>query len=110
MYKLNDLLSYFCLNQWTFNDSNTEDLYKNLSETDKQIFQFDISNLDWKEYIQIWYLGVRRYIIKDDLKNTKLGEKRQFYFKLGHYVLMCAYFFIIWKFISLAFEFFKLIL
>lgn len=103
MYKLNELLSYFCLKEWAFDDTNIQQLHKNLTEDDKQIFQFDIESLDWKEYIQIWYLGIRRYIIKDDLKNTKVGTKRQHYFKVGHYIIIGLYISIFWSMIRTIF-------
>ncbi|CAH1643969.1 unnamed protein product [Spodoptera littoralis] len=75
MTRLMVALSYFTLNDWHFADNNTEALYDNLSAADKEIFSFDIDRLNWTEFMSSFVIGVRQYILKDGLVNTKVKNK-----------------------------------
>ncbi|XP_072948668.1 fatty acyl-CoA reductase wat-like [Epargyreus clarus] len=77
------VLSYFGLNEWLFEDNNTLSLYNSLSTTDKVLFNCDMSLVDNTELIVMWILGIRRYIIKDNLNNTEHCQATR---KLGHII------------------------
>ncbi|XP_047038771.1 fatty acyl-CoA reductase wat-like [Helicoverpa zea] len=81
MYKLQVALSYFACFEWRFIDDNTAKLFDSLSEADKAIFEFDVKKIDWGEYVLIWYLGLRKYVIKDGLQGTAKGVRNQEVFK-----------------------------
>ncbi|XP_047038878.1 fatty acyl-CoA reductase wat-like [Helicoverpa zea] len=98
MYKLQVVLSYFTCFQWRFIDDNTAKLFDSLSETDKVIFEFDVNKIDWKEYMVIWYVGIRKYIFKDGLKGTVKGVQRQQIFKyLSFFIIGPLYFYALFK-------------
>lgn len=40
-------------------------LWSCLSERDKQIFKFNLDDLDWKTYFKHHIYGIRLYIVKD---------------------------------------------
>lgn len=71
MKKANTALAYFANNQWEFCDKNTVSLWKNLSEADKNIFFFDIKNMSWDYYSKACAIGLRLYLVKDDLHTLK---------------------------------------
>ncbi|KAJ8707588.1 hypothetical protein PYW07_011265 [Mythimna separata] len=51
MYKMSTALSYFTVNDWNFVDENTANLYNSLSSIDKEIFDFDVTKIDWQEHL-----------------------------------------------------------
>ncbi|XP_075988834.1 fatty acyl-CoA reductase wat-like [Anticarsia gemmatalis] len=107
-------LSYFSLNSWNFQDKNLENLYNSLSPEDKEIFNFDIDNMDWKEYLLTWSIGVRKYIVKDGLKGTYYAVNKQRVKRILHYILSALYIYGLYKMLHYSYIlivfFFKLFL
>lgn len=71
MRKANAALSFFANNQWEFNDNNTSALWKNMSESDKKLFFFDIKEMSWDYYARACAIGLRLYLVKDDIHTLK---------------------------------------
>ncbi|KAF9413057.1 hypothetical protein HW555_008609 [Spodoptera exigua] len=105
MTRLMLALSYFSLNDWHFADDNTEALYDNLSAADKEIFSFDIDRLNWTEFVASWGVGVRQYILKDGLVNTRYGIKRLKMLRALTYIGTIIYLFVLYKTIQFSFYF-----
>jgi len=59
------LISLFSTHQWHFVSDNFTLLLENLSAEDRNIFGFDVRQIDWMVYMKNYGLGVRRYILKD---------------------------------------------
>ncbi|CAH0602084.1 unnamed protein product [Chrysodeixis includens] len=97
MYKMSKALSYFTTHSWRFVDGNTEALYNNLSAVDKVIFDFDVMTIDWKEYMLKWIIGLRKYVIKDGLKGTPYGCRKQFILFLVNIIVAPLYFYGLFK-------------
>jgi alcohol-forming fatty acyl-CoA reductase len=51
-------------------------LWLNLNTEDKKLFYFDMSSLDWEEYIKEYMKGMRVYLFKDDLSNAADARKK----------------------------------
>lgn len=71
MKKANTALSFFANKQWEFNNDNTQKLWENLSEADRNIFFFDIKSMSWDYYARACAIGLRLYLLKDDLHTLK---------------------------------------
>lgn len=67
-----------------------------MSDADRVIYQFDVANIDFKENMTAWCIGLRKYIIKDELKGTKQAIKKQTLLKAAHYVVMALYGALVW--------------
>ena len=53
--------SYFC----RFDTSNAQELHENLSPKEKELFGFNINDIDWETYIkQIHIPGLRKHVLK----------------------------------------------
>lgn len=52
--------------QWRFVSENPIRLLDYLSEADRNIFYFDVRQINWNTYIGTYVAGARRYILKDD--------------------------------------------
>lgn len=68
-----------------------------MSDTDRAIFNCDIAALDMKEFVVIWALGIRKYIIKDGLKGSRAAAKWQCVYITMNYVILIAILYILWK-------------
>lgn len=105
------IMSHFTLNGWNLIDNNLANLFNGLTSQDKAIFNFDITNIDWAEYICIMSIGIRKYIAKDGLKDTEYAVKKMKYLQIGHYIFTMFYFYCLYKVIftiySLASFFFS---
>ncbi|XP_001946150.2 fatty acyl-CoA reductase wat [Acyrthosiphon pisum] len=66
-----DLLREFTTRQWSFDNKNTVDLWLSLSKEDQKTFWFSFEDFDWKTYIKIYYLGIRKHILHEDLSNIE---------------------------------------
>lgn len=75
LHTFSNVISYFSLRSWTFNDGNTRSLISRLSKLDKSLFNFDVSKLNWDEYFEIHMIGIRVHILKDPLET--LPEARR---------------------------------
>ncbi|CAH2056218.1 unnamed protein product, partial [Iphiclides podalirius] len=103
MYKLTAVLSYFTLHDWQFSDDNTHRLYKRMSKADQVIFNFDIATVDWIEVMKVWWIGLRKYIIKDELKDTRYGNTKQKILCVANYTILALYLYVIGRIVFLAF-------
>ncbi|CAG2111225.1 unnamed protein product, partial [Medioppia subpectinata] len=59
--------------------TNTFALLDEMSETDRRIFGFDIREIEWKKYIENYWFGCRRFILKEtdeDMRKAKRIYKR----------------------------------
>ncbi len=60
-----------------FEIGKTEELYDSLSPSDQQHFNFDISRIDWRRYLQEIHIpGIKRHFLKlgDDSGNQRISE------------------------------------
>lgn len=65
VHKNTDFISYFCNQQWKFNNDNIQNLWKKMSPQDKHLFNFDISLVDWEEAMFAAVRGLRIYVMDD---------------------------------------------
>lgn len=76
IHKFVDVLSYFSMRSWTFNDDNTRSLIGRMSKLDQSLFNFDISNLNWDDYFKRHVEGLVKYLLKDtDEDSLEKGRK-----------------------------------
>ncbi|XP_043233602.1 putative fatty acyl-CoA reductase CG5065 [Amphibalanus amphitrite] len=81
MLKASNCLTYFTTHQWTFKSNNVLSLLGEMSEHDRQEFHFDMKDLDWRKYLAIYCIGVRRFILKedDDMEKSRRHLRRMYY-------------------------------
>ncbi|XP_050058956.1 fatty acyl-CoA reductase wat-like [Aphis gossypii] len=71
-----DLLYDFATKQWTFDNSNSRELWSSLSKDDREMFQFSLEDFDWKSYIKSYYYGIRRHVLHEDLSNVEKAKSK----------------------------------
>ena len=104
-----EILSFFACNQWNFDDQNTAVLYSNLSKEDQEIFNFDLQNIDYREYLTSVFIGFRKYILKDGLTDTLYARRKMKVLMVLTIILLLLYFYclfrMLWFVLSILFYF-----
>ncbi|XP_071876915.1 fatty acyl-CoA reductase 1-like [Bombus fervidus] len=69
--KLFTLLSYFLTNEWTFQRDNCSDLARKVKMLhDSDMVKLDLEDMDWEKYVAIYLIGIRKFILKQELQST----------------------------------------
>nr|UYO73019.1 fatty acyl-CoA reductase [Phenacoccus solenopsis] len=77
--KMNDvreILTYFRQRDWTFVNTNTQQMWQNLTKEDKQLFFFNMSEISWEYFLQAMCLGLRVYLVNDDIDTIPAARKK----------------------------------
>lgn len=65
------------MRQWTIRNDNVNKLWHSLGQDDREIFYFNLNDLDEEKYFEIFMEGVRLYIMNDDRKTLARGITRK---------------------------------
>lgn len=49
---------------------NVKDMWQRLDPRDKDLFNFDMTEFNWEEYLELYVKGIRQYLLKDDLDSV----------------------------------------
>jgi len=82
MSKAMSALEYFTQNEWRWSVDNVVQLQEQLGEMDRKIFNFDITDVNWKQYVDTYVQGVRKFVFKEDestIPDSKLYLKKMYY-------------------------------
>lgn len=63
-----NVISYFSTRDWDFRINNIQSLWSRMSNVDKDEFFFDMQQLDWDFFLQQYFRGIRKYLLKDPLE------------------------------------------
>lgn len=63
-----NVIEFFAMRQWDYQQDNLIAMWNNLSEKDKDIFFFDMRQLDWDLFLQHYFRGIRQYLLNDPLE------------------------------------------
>ncbi|KAL2715979.1 putative fatty acyl-CoA reductase CG8306 [Vespula squamosa] len=79
-----DRLERFIFTEWKFNNPLFMDLYKSLSEEDKDKFFINIESLVWEDYFLNLVLGVRIYLSNDPKKTLEKARSKNMILMMAH--------------------------
>ncbi|XP_011688428.1 PREDICTED: fatty acyl-CoA reductase 1-like [Wasmannia auropunctata] len=88
IHKFSSVISYFSSKEWRFSNDAVVKLWSRVSLADRQIFNFDIDNLNWESYLKHMIPGLRLYIAKDPLETIDKGREKYEKLKIFHYTLL----------------------
>lgn len=102
-YRLETLLealSFFTTHQWKFDTHRMMSMYNQLSEQDKQEFNFDVSTLEWRPFFYHYALGARDILLKENHSKVKSQHFQRLYVvkQITNLLLALA----AWKLLSLG--------
>lgn len=91
------LLEFFATNEWRFHNSNTRQLFEGLCEADQKTFNFSVDTIDWASYVHNYCLGIRQFILKEDIGNLDQAKRHLNRMKYVNYVTNVVLFVGAWK-------------
>ena len=71
-----NVVNHFTVMGWMYHDKNLRSLLGKLTPGDRDIFNFDIKQVNWNEYLESCVMGVRQYLLKDDLSTLPRARNR----------------------------------
>ena len=64
-------VTHFTTNEWTFQRDNCSDLARNVKMlSDSNMVKLDFRDMDWEKYVAIYMLGIKKFILKEELTST----------------------------------------
>jgi len=67
IYKSVRTLQFFTSNTWIFSNDNSILLQDEMNDTDQQLFSFDMKDLDWSHYWRNYCIGLKQYLLQEDI-------------------------------------------
>lgn len=74
--KVGDTLEYFATQEWKFTNYNVQNLWKEMTPEDQSIFFFDMEQMSWRYQTEALCLGLRVYMLKDDVDTLPKARKK----------------------------------
>nr|XP_014293989.1 putative fatty acyl-CoA reductase CG5065 isoform X1 [Halyomorpha halys] len=74
--KATSTLEFFTVRNFRFKNDNMMTLWKSMLKEDKNIFNFELTSINWASYIEIYVLGIRKYILKEDPKTIPIARQK----------------------------------
>jgi alcohol-forming fatty acyl-CoA reductase len=73
-----DVGTYFAMHEWNFETKNIRRLMRAARETqlDAHEFNCDLSGMDWDAYMEKYMMGIRTFVLKDDVSSLPQARKR----------------------------------
>lgn len=84
-----DYLSHFANTEWTFVNDNLLALWDTIDDQDKKLFNFDVNQISWDYFLKAHCLGLRVYLVKDDIYS--LPDARKKWKRYGKYLSKTFY-------------------
>ncbi|KAH8289032.1 hypothetical protein KR054_004442, partial [Drosophila jambulina] len=100
-------IQHFLMNNWKFETKSVEQLRSLMSIEERQMYNFDMEALDWKDYFKTALFGMRLYLGKEPptKESIETGQRLLKRLKLLHYgfttVLLFIAGFLIWSLLKL---------
>ncbi|XP_018317066.1 fatty acyl-CoA reductase 2 [Mycetomoellerius zeteki] len=96
------VIAYFSTQEWRFSNDAVVKLWSRMTPADRQIFNFNINNLEWESYFKNMIPGLRLYIAKDPMDTLDEGREKYRRLKIYHYSLLTIIMvLLVWGVISL---------
>nr|XP_029709727.1 putative fatty acyl-CoA reductase CG5065 [Aedes albopictus] len=75
--KAADTGEFFAMHQWDFKSDNMKQLMRKVQRAkDGEEFDFDMTNMSWDSYLEQYMLGIRKFVLKDDLDSMAKARRK----------------------------------
>lgn len=75
-HKLMRVLGYFVSQDWKLSGKNTDMAFNRLSQEEKQLFDCNMAHVDWNQYFENFWLGVRKWVFREEMDNVHIARAR----------------------------------
>ncbi|XP_012056946.1 PREDICTED: fatty acyl-CoA reductase 1-like [Atta cephalotes] len=101
--RFSSIIAYFSSQEWRFSNDAVVKLWNRVTPADRQIFNFNMNNLEWELYLKNMIPGLRLYLIKDPMETLEKGREKYRRLKVYHYSLLTVItVLLVWSVISLV--------
>lgn len=76
LYQALNLYDYFTAKEFIFKYGNIQKIYDEMSPEDRDTFPVDVTRVDWEEYTSLMYVGIKKYLFKEDENPTQKSLKK----------------------------------
>jgi fatty acyl-CoA reductase len=70
-------LGYFTSHDWQFDNRNLLAIQDQMNQRDRETFDFNLKKINWDRYIEIYILGMKRFILKEEEMITNNKHNRR---------------------------------
>lgn len=71
-----NVIEYFSMREWFYQLDNINSVWIEMNDRDKEIFYFDMRKIDWDQFLEHYFRGIRQYLLKDPLDTVPEALKR----------------------------------
>ncbi|XP_033211385.1 fatty acyl-CoA reductase wat-like isoform X2 [Belonocnema kinseyi] len=99
-HKVMRALLFFTQGSWTFENFKTQSLWNSLSESDKNIFGFNMKSCSWTDILKTHGDGMRKNILKEERtpENTKKALRKMKVLYVIHQAVRISFvYFVLWS-------------
>ncbi|XP_072290870.1 fatty acyl-CoA reductase 1 isoform X2 [Eucyclogobius newberryi] len=75
LHKAMMVLEYFTSHSWVWHNDNVTSLMTHMSPEDKKMFNFDVRQLHWAEYMESYCMGTKKYVLNEELSGLPAARK-----------------------------------
>lgn len=75
LHKAMMVLEYFTSHSWVWNTDNIGMLIGQMTPEDKKVFNFDVRQLHWAEYMESYCMGTKKYVLNEELSGLPAARK-----------------------------------
>lgn len=86
--KFMEAQSYFMRREWAFTNEAMKTVYARMSLDDRRFFAGDVRELNFRQYVKVYYLGIRAYVMKETLVNQRRALMRLYALRALHWVIL----------------------
>ncbi|XP_971355.2 uncharacterized protein LOC659998 [Tribolium castaneum] len=101
--KLLALISYFSTRSWTFDTDNVTKLWHEMSDDDKNKFEFLLDTIDWNSFVHDCVVGGRKFLLKETPDTIPRGKRKLRILFFAYYTLMAVFWFLMYKLVRFLF-------
>lgn len=71
---IGEAFEYFTgANEWIFDNKVAMKYFYKMNETERKIFNFDVTRINWKMYMMNFAYGIKRFILKEEAELPSVG-------------------------------------
>ncbi|KAI2648427.1 Fatty acyl-CoA reductase 1 [Labeo rohita] len=75
LHKAMMVLEYFTSHSWVWNTDNVTMLMNQMGSEDKKVFNIDVRQLHWAEYMENYCMGTKKYVLNEELSGLPAARK-----------------------------------
>lgn len=68
---------YFTSNSWIWDDANRYKVMSTFTDADKVSFNLDMRPLHWRSYIDSQIIGLKKFVMREDMDRISLARRNQ---------------------------------